>query len=269
MQGSINSKRRLRRVSFGVLPGHCLLCRAGSQRNLDLCHPCESELPRLGPHCAICAAPFPTDDAGFNCTSPNMFCGQCLRQAPHFDWVFSPFAYDPPLDHLLSRFKFNSDLVAGQVLGELLANALKTRMDEIRAGNGAQSTSAGGSTPDWIIPTPLHWRRNLSRGFNQASELAGLLSKKLKTPINHRLIKRGKATQPQLRLKQRERRQNLRHAFTLASPQAVESIEGRAFAVVDDILTTGSTAEAIASLLKKYGATEVSIWAVARTRLEN
>lgn len=269
MQGRINSGSRLRRAGYFILPGYCIVCRDSSERGLDLCQPCESDLPRLGPHCRVCAAPLALTTSDSDHPGHQPHCGQCLKKPPHYDRVIAPFVYGPPLDRLLSRFKFNSDLVAGRVLGQLLTEALRSRMEGARMTNGAGLPFAHRATPDWIIPAPLHWQRNLFRGFNQARELAEPLSKALQIPVAHRLVKRSKATTPQHRLKRAQRRQNLRHAFTLASQQAAGSIEGRSFAVVDDILTTGSTAEAIASVLKKHGAAEVSIWVVARTRLEN
>lgn len=264
MHGSMNARRRLWRASFGILPGHCVLCRAASRQKLDLCRPCESKLPRLGPHCQSCAVPLILTDADIRPGNSRLRCGRCQTKPPRFDAVIAPYLYAPPLDRLLSRFKFNGDLVAGHLLGELLVGELRARLH-------AAQTSDGGipGLPERIIPTPLHWRRQLFRGFNQARMLADLLASALHVPVADGLIKRNRATQAQRHLTRDERGKNVKHAFTLASHRATADIEGQHFAVVDDILTTGSTAEAVAALLKKHGAAAVDIWAVARTPLEN
>lgn len=264
MQGSMKARRRLWRASFGILPGHCVLCRAASLQKLDLCRPCVAKLPRLGPHCHSCAAPLPLAETDPGPGKSGLRCGRCQIKPPRFDTVRTPYLYAPPLDGLLSRFKFNSDLVAGKLLGELLANELRT---SFYLGQTSHSSKPG--LPDWMIPIPLHWRRHLSRGFNQARVLADSLADTLHIPVADGLIKRNKATQAQRQLRRNERSKNVKHAFTLASRRAGTTIEGQNFAVVDDIVTTGSTAEAVAELLKQHGAAAVDIWAVARTRLEN
>lgn len=243
------------RFSYALLPGHCKLCKSDSLRWLDICALCESDLPDIGDHCDICSEPFsqPRPEA--------LTCGQCLNRTPHFTRTDIPYLYKAPIDRLLIAFKFKGDLVAGKILGELLNQHLSQQVE--------QPMKHGFAAPEAIIPVPLHWRRRFGRGFNQAQELAISLSQGLNIPVNNKLVLRKNHTPAQINLDREERLHNLRNAFAISSAACSEQIEGKSFAIVDDVLTTGSTANAIAKLLIDNGAAQVIVWAVARATLEN
>jgi ComF family protein len=244
------------RFSYTLLPGHCKLCKSDSMRSLDLCALCESDLPDIGRHCNICSEPFSNPQADDPDVS-SLICGNCLKGKTLFSHARIPYLYQAPIDHLLISFKFKGDLVAGKVLGELLSQHTE------------KCIKHGLIAPDMIIPVPLHWRRRFGRGFNQAHELAISLSKRLNIPVNDKLVLRKTYTRAQHHLNREQRLHNLRNAFAVNSSARIEQIEGKSFAIVDDVLTTGSTANAIAKLLIDNGAVRVVVWAVARAALEN
>lgn len=219
----------------------CLLCDEPADGATPLCTACETELPWLGEHCQTCALPIP----GSGST-----CGHCLEHPPAFDRVITPWTYNFPIDSLITRFKHNAKWPFGHLLAELLAQALRHRFDEDL------------SRPELLLPVPLATRRLRQRGFNQAAMLARWLGTHLDLPCDDRLLLRPHDTGTQQTLNAEERRKNLRNAFALA-PDA--SIKGRHLALVDDVLTTGATAQALARLLMDAGAARVDVYCLART----
>jgi ComF family protein len=220
---------------------HCLLCSESTEDIRPICLACEADLPWLGDHCDTCALPMP---------SSGLTCGQCLQQPPAFQQVIAPWTYSFPIDSLITRFKHSAKWPLGRLLAELLAQSLHYRFDEALA------------RPEALVPVPLAVERLRQRGFNQATMLARWLSERLGIPCDERLLQRTQDTSAQQALKADARRKNLRHAFALM-PEA--SIRGRHLALVDDVLTTGATAQALARLLMEAGAARVDIYCLART----
>ncbi len=219
----------------------CLLCDLPADTAQPLCSDCERELPWLGPHCRVCALPLPTD---------GLVCAHCLRRAPSFQRVEAPWRYAFPLDALITRFKHQSAWPFGRLLGALLAEHLRHAYLE------------GLPRPDLLLPVPLARPRLRRRGFNQAALLAQWLTAALQLPVREDLLLRPRDTPAQQQLDAAARRRNLRQAFAIADPAA---IAGRRVAIVDDVLTTGATAEALSSLLRRAGAVRVDVYCLART----
>ena len=229
----------LLRVQGLILPPSCVLCGAHGQAPvLDLCRPCAEDLSLNLCACHRCAAPL--TGAG------DLICGRCLRYPPHFDRAFVPFGYVYPLDQLIRAFKYRGILSYGRVLGSLLADRVCTRQEPM---------------PERIVPMPLHPSRQRERGFNQASELARPISQRLNVPFDERLCRRIRATADQTELDARSRRRNVRRAFEGPGKTGLRHV-----AVLDDVLTTGSTANEMARVLKAVGVETVEIWAVARAQ---
>ncbi|MCE0462308.1 ComF family protein [Pseudomonas uvaldensis] len=219
----------------------CLLCGETTDTALPLCTPCESELPWLGDQCSRCALPLPM--AGLRC-------GQCVVQPPAYERVLAPWVYDFPVDSLITRFKHQAKWPLGRLLGELLAQSLQHHFNE------------GLERPDALVPVPLAARRLRQRGFNQAALLARWLSGSLQMPCEEHLLRRIHDTPAQQALDARARRRNLRHAFAMM-PGA--QVRDRHLALVDDVLTTGATAQTLARLLLDAGAARVDVYCLART----
>lgn len=219
----------------------CLLCGELAEQHYPLCAACEQELPWLDEYCLRCALPLPM--AG-------LICAQCSRRPPAFKQVIAPWHYGFPLDTLISRFKHNSQWPLGRLMAELLGLHMHHRYQE------------GLPRPDLLLPVPLARRRLRERGFNQAGMLGRWLSGALAIECDERLLLRTRETPAQQSLDARARRRNLRQAFALSSEAAVE---GRHVAVIDDVMTTGATAQAIARLLHLAGARRIDVYCLART----
>jgi len=235
-------------ASYRLLPGACLLCGLSTERDIDLCIACEDSLPRLGLNCDICANPL---------KQPSI-CGRCQSQRPAFSTVQTPLLYQYPVDLLLQRFKFGGQLAAGKVLAQLLAKHINEKVDK---GKGK------GTLPDLLVPVPLHWKKRFSRGFNQSEIITRELSQQLNIKYCRRAVKRVINTPAQHHLSRKERQSIPRNTF--APGRAHKALQGLRVALVDDVLTTGSTAQALSRCLIKAGAKSVEIWALARTPLDN
>lgn len=175
---------------------------------------------------------------------PATRCGHCQQRPPAFDSTTALFHYHPPVDYLLKRLKFASELAIAPLLARLLAERIATR---------------NASLPDLLVAVPLHRTRLRERGFNQASLLALQLGTRLGIPVAPRLCTRRRATQPQSLLSTTARRLNLRRAFAIQ-----DNVPAAHIAIVDDVMTTGHTAGELARTLKQAGAQHIEVWVIAR-----
>ena len=219
----------------------CLLCDEPAEAETPICVACEIELPWLGDHCQTCALPL---------SSAGLTCGECLLEPPTFEQVVAPWLYGFPLDSLITRFKHNAKWPFGHLLADVLGRYLQHCFDE------------GLPRPDALLPVPLASQRLRQRGFNQAAMLARWLSTSLDLPCEETVLRRIKDTDAQQDLDAKARKRNLRQAFALVPDAAVQ---GRHLALVDDVLTTGATAQALARLLMAAGAARVDVYCLART----
>ena len=216
----------------------CVLC---GSKAAGLCRRCVTALPANGHRCACCAVPLPA------AADPLRLCPTCQRARPSYDQAIAPLLYRPPVDHLITELKFHQRLaLLDSLVLRLVDEVLATRTD----------TQA---LPDVLVPVPMHAQRLRERGFNHASELAREIGQRLEIPVDHRLVQRVRPTRPQMKLSRRARRTNLGRAFTS------RAITNRCVAVVDDVMTTGATAEEVARVLRAQGARTVECWSVART----
>lgn len=220
---------------------NCLLCDEQTDTPIRLCTHCEADLPWLQGHCRVCALPLPAS---------GLVCGACQKKPPAFERVEVPWRYAFPVDTLITRFKHQAKWPLGRLLGALLSRHLQHAFDE------------GLPRPDHLLPVPLADARHRRRGFNQAELLGQWLSHDLSLPLQTHWVRRISDTPAQQRLDAAARQKNLRHAFAL-----LDSVElrGTHLALVDDVLTTGATADRIARLLKKAGARRVDVYCLART----
>ncbi|WP_311883850.1 MULTISPECIES: ComF family protein [unclassified Pseudomonas] len=219
----------------------CLLCDEPAEAEMPICVACETDLPWLGDHCQNCALPL---------LATGLTCGECLLEPPAFEQVVVPWLYGFPVDSLITRFKHNAKWPFGHLLADVLGEYLQHRFDE------------GLRRPDVLLPVPLAGKRLRQRGFNQSAMLARWLSQSLDLPCEETVLRRIKETDAQQDLDAKARKRNLRNAFNLM-PDA--QIKDRHFALVDDVLTTGATAQALARLLINAGAARVDVYCLART----
>lgn len=197
------------------------------------CALCEgaAAAPRLD-LCAFCCAALPRE--------PIVWHPETLP----FAAILSPWRYSYPVDAMIRALKFQGERCYARVLGELLAQQRQAVTDPL---------------PDQLIPLPLHPRRLAQRGYNQADEIARFAARSLSLPVTNGLLQRVKATREQSSLSAVQRRVNVRGAF-----HATGTLAGRRVALVDDVITTGSTAAAAAAALKMAGAVAVELWTLAR-----
>ena len=224
-------------VARWLWPARCALCGQPGQQGLDLCAPCEADFPLNDNVCEHCAEPLPREQ------SQPTLCGACLQRPPSFDACVAPFRYAFPVDRMIQRLKYGRELCHGRILGQLLARHLARR----------------DTRPELVIPVPLAPRRYRERGFNQARELAAPLCRSLGLVLRSDLVMRHRETREQAGLDRKERSKNMRDAFALMSP-----LQARHIAIVDDVVTTGSTVNDLSKLLRNAGAEWIEVWAVAR-----
>ncbi len=225
-----------------IFPACCRLCGSAVRPREQLCPQCMEDLPWLENSCSRCALPLPAG-AG---DSP---CGRCQQHPPGFDHTLALFHYQPPLDYLIKRLKFNSELAICPFLSRLLAQRI-------------QSSTA--PLPDLLLPVPLHYSRLRERGFNQSTELARRLGRALDIRVDYRLCMRTRSTLPQSLLPRAERGKNMRGAFKVRKTLAAMHI-----AIIDDVMTTGHTSSELAHNLKQAGAGQVDVWVLARAGSEH
>ncbi len=224
--------QQIMRIINGLLPGSCLLCGADCEWGQQLCSDCLPLLPVNTHACQQCAIPIP---AG------NRLCGQCLKRPPPTDFSYCHWQYRPPMDRLIHALKFRADLSMARTLGRLMLPELE-QLDR----------------PELLIPVPLHPARLRHRGYNQAIEIYREAAQSLAIPMARHHVVRTRATRPQVELDARKRRSNLRGAFLVR-----DTIPAHV-AILDDVITTGTTVNELAKTLKRAGAEKVSVWAVAR-----
>ena len=220
-----------------LYPPTCLLCQAPGIRDLDICKACVTALPRIHHFCTRCALPLPSNSADV--------CGNCQQKLPYYDTALAPFHYTFPVDRLIQQLKFHGKLSNARLLGNLMADCLlQWRVD----------------LPECIIPVPLHLRRLQARGFNQSLELGRFIGRRLNIPIDAQSVTRIKHTRPQMELPLKVRRRNVGGAFA-----ASQSFHYQHVAVVDDVVTTGSTVNELARTLRRAGVKRIQVWSCART----
>lgn len=194
-----------------------------------------------GPRCAVCSQPYAgAIDSKFHC----MNCGD---REFSFDFATAAYRSRGVVRDLVHRFKYGKQMHLRHLLGRMLTEGFRdARLDTLR--------------PDVIVPVPLHPARKREREFNQAEVLALLAGDRLGLPVED-CLRRTRYTRTQTNFHREERFMNLDGAFALRPGFRPE---GRAVALVDDVLTTGSTAEACAKVLREAGASAVVVITVAR-----
>lgn len=229
-------KQMLRELLDALLPKRCALCSAHAASGF--CVDCWPLLPWITVGCEVCGTELQT--AGL--------CGACQAHPPYYDHAIIPFRYGMPIAGQIQMLKYHNQLYYANALGAMLSQRVWQDPHAL---------------PDVLIPVSLHRKRLRRRGFNQALEIARGVGATLGVRVDYRSLHRIKNTYPQTTLRRAERPRNVQGAFR-ATPRAEYTPHYKHVALVDDVVTTGSTANAAARALKKSGVETVSIWAVAR-----
>lgn len=216
-----------------LLPGHCALCATPSG-HAALCAACENDLPLpVGACCPRCAEASPA----------HAVCASCLRDDPAYDASIAAWPYAFPIDHLVQALKFRQHLLLGPWFADHIARLI----------------GHGGGLIDAVVPMPLHPARLARRGYNQAIEIARPLARRLDRPLLLDTCRRTRETPQQATLDRASRRENLVGAFSCSG-----DLSGQTLLLVDDVMTTGASAHAVAQALKAAGAARVLVAVAAR-----
>ena len=219
----------------------CHLCRLDTVDPDGLCPDCRREWrAALGrPRCRGCGLVLPGDGVD------GETCAACIAKPWVFAGVIAAVDLDPPVRALIHRLKYHQDFSVVPLLQATLVEA-------VLAGGTAGDIDA-------LVPMPLHPRQRRRRGFNQSWLLAEGVARATGLPLLRRGVRRVRDTGSLTALSARERRRTLKGAF------AVDATVPRRVAIIDDVLTTGASAGALAAALRQAGAASVSVWALART----
>lgn len=219
-------------------PQDCVFCHARVSRDIPLCSDCEKDLPWNNHACYQCGT-------ALSVVIKSSYCGVCLATPPPFQKTIALFKYQTPIMKLITQLKFQHKLIYAKILGELLSNRIMMENRE--------------DLPDLIIPIPLHKKRIRQRGFNQAVEIAKVLSSRLNVPLDVKSCHRIKNTAAQSSLPAKLRKQNIKKAFIVK-----RAIRAKNVAIIDDVMTTGQTVLELSKVLKKQGIEKIEVWCCAR-----
>lgn len=229
-----------------LYPQRCPGCQALAEPEEGFCAACRKFLhPIAPPLCWCCGVPFTTS------VGPDHLCARCLSRPPAFRQARSWGRYQSgdtvphPLSTAIQQFKYQRDMSAGKVL----------------AGLGATHFPWQGQMYDLIVPVPLHFDRLRWRGFNQSLILARAIGQAWHIETDPFVLTRTRATIPQTQLSESERRENVRGAFMVVT---LQRLAGKTILLVDDVYTSGATAEECAKTLRRGGAEAVDVFTLAR-----
>ena len=215
-----------------LVPQDCCVCGRESAGAL-VCEHCREALP-LQPSagCPRCAVP----------TTDGALCGSCLSEPPAFDATLTAFSYAFPVDRMVQALKYRYRLAVAAYFTDKLAKLGRP------------------SDIDVILPVPLHVQRLRERGFNQAVEIARPLARAWGVPLELACVQRVSHLAPQASLTWKQRKDSMRGAFRCG-----KRLDGQTVLLVDDVMTTGATLDALARTVKAHGARRVVNLVVART----
>ena len=234
----------LRALAHRLLPRRCVVCEMSrAAGKVSICEQCEADFFfTSGDRCERCAISVPKAGADARQT-----CGRCLADPPHYDATTTLADYVSPVDGMVTALKFKARLDLARFFGQMLGQRLASQGDMRHAT---------------VIPVPLAFERVRQRGFNQSQQIAHAVAAATRSKLVVNQVLRVRHTVPQQWLALKERQRNVRGAFAVEGDLAGQSIF-----LVDDVMTSGSTVDEIARVLKRAGAARVHNLIVARTPL--
>jgi len=233
------SGRRIQRqiaafINYLFASGLCLGCGCELANSDSLCDCCGERLLRVPNPCLYCGQPNPVS---------GQVCPACLLNPPRWQRLIAPLQYRGLTRDYLRQLKYDEALYLAKTL----------------CRQCLEPFSRGSPKPQALLPVPLHRERLFERGYNQATEIARAWSREFDLPVDRMALRRLRATPSQSGLSANQRQQNVHRAFAYQSPR-----EYRHVAIVDDIVTTGSTVTEITRTLHRAGVEYVEVWALAR-----
>ena len=229
----------MKKAGHIIYPNVCLRCDASGSNNIDLCERCFKSLPWVHYMCQQCALPLASGKA--------KQCGACSNKKFIFDQAQAPFRFEDFIRDAVYQFKFNQKLNQGKLLAHLFVKHIEKQQVII---------------PELIIPVPLHKNRLRKRGYNQALEIARIVSKEIDSELSYREIYRNRDTSVQMELPAKQRHKNVKDAFSLKGNSVI--FKNKHVCIVDDVMTTGNTVNEVAKCIKSAGANRIDVWCIAR-----
>jgi len=225
-----------------ALPPLCPSCREPLEECLGLCASCWSKLSLIEPpYCARLGIPFAYD------SGPGLLSMEAIANPPAYDRARAVVRYDDIARKLVHSLKYSDRLDLAPMMGAWMARAGRELLIDA----------------DILVPVPLHWRRQWARRFNQAAALARAIFARCHVPVAHGSLKRTRATPQQVGRSKTERADNVEGAFRVPDERKAD-IAGRRAVLIDDVLTSGATADACARALLRAGAAHVDVLVFAR-----
>jgi len=225
-----------------LYPPACLVCRRRIPSGESLCAACLAGIPRVGlPICTRCGLWL---SGAFDA---RLICRTCRERPLAFDAARAPWEYAGVAKHVIQHFKYHRRWRVGQRIAEDMARCARTLLPLAEV--------------DAIIPVPLHWLKRRLRGFDSTAQLARSVATAMEKPYRPGVVSRRRWTATQTARRWHQRFRNVHGAFTATR----RAVEGRTLLVIDDVLTSGATADACARALKEAGARAVFVLTAART----
>ena len=245
-----------KKLLLNLFPSRCLFCQktvntpvtniSAVNKNIEVCSACYEALPHNISSCIRCALPLAED------IKDRELCGRCIQKMPAFDYAYSLFRYEGDIISLVHQLKFSEKISHARSIGEMLLAKIEC---DLLSEQGR---------PDCLLPVSLHPSRLRQRGFNQSIEIARVIEKKLGIPIDFDTVLRHRSTVSQTGLDVQQRWKNVRGAFSL-----MEEVGYQHVLIIDDVVTTGSTVNELARVLKKAKVERVGVLSIARAPVKN
>lgn len=227
-----------------LLPPRCINCGKIMTDENGVCSECFNEITFISaPYCKCCGMPFER----MSNANKNMLCPDCLKKTKkYFRYSRAAIKYETISKKMILAFKFMDKTENAKVFAKWLKIA------------GTDIFSEGA---DVLIPVPLHYKRLVTRRYNQSAILAKELSALISIPVDIKSLVKHKSTKPQVRFTSAGRRKNIKDAFSVKHP---DNIKDKRVVLIDDVQTTGSTLNECAKVLLKSGAKSVDFLTIAR-----
>lgn len=225
-----------------VFPPVCLACDGPIVENQKLCPACWAQLdPITAPYCPIMGLPFSVD------LGPDAKSAEALAHPPPYDRARYALRFNGKARELVHHLKYRDRHDMARFCAGLMVQAAPELWDQ----KGV------------IVPVPLHWRRRLSRRYNQSALLAGALARQTGLPVCYDLVRRIRPTRQQVGLSATARAKNVQGAFAVNSVAFAQRQSDRLI-LVDDVMTTGATITALAKVLRSHYIKHIDVICFAR-----
>lgn len=236
-------KRTANTYTRNLQNSSCSLCGLDYKHNIELqnigiCPTCIEAIQRQGHHCQLCGVQLPSTRA--------KICGECVIKPKSYQRLIAACDYKYPINSSISQMKFSQQMDIIRGLTAILAQKVEHHYEQQER-------------PILLMPIPLHHKRLFTRGYNQSELIANRLSKALDIASDSQRLSRIKNTPHQIGLKALERRKNLKNAFSVSQTLPPH------IALIDDVVTTGSTIAEACKTCLKHGAKQIDIWCLAKT----